>query len=94
MDRLFFVKNPEGQYRTKYEPAVYAEILLENLNGFAFLAQIRFSTSPDINELTLESAQWLTDRSFYVASDQNSKRLFFHSMVNEFQQWSISKPWD
>jgi hypothetical protein len=88
-DRLCFVRNTEGRYSVEYKDPVDGNTLLEDLNGFAFLALIRFATPPSATVKTPDS-----NNAFYLATDQEGKYLVFHSTDNELQLWSVSKPWD
>jgi hypothetical protein len=89
IDRLFFVKSPEGQYNLKYQDAISENTLLEELNDFTFLVLIQFfvpvSTSGEMQ---------YSNGMFFIASSQESKSLLFHSFYNELQQWGVGKSWD
>jgi hypothetical protein len=93
LERLFFVRNPEGRYGIEYKEPVHVTTRLKDLNGFTFLALIRFSTATGANQVPSDSNRWGND-IFYICADQENKLLLFHSVYNELQQWGITKPWD
>lgn len=89
IDRLFFVKSPEGQYSLKYQDTVNENTLLEELHDFTFLVLIQFSVPVSALGRTQGS-----DGVFFIASDQESKSLLFHSFYSELQVWGVGKSWD
>ncbi len=89
IDRLFFVESPAGQYSLKYQDSINENTLLEELTDFTFLVLIRFSVPAGTAGGTSD-----LDGVFFIASDQESKSLVFHSFFSELQLWGVGKAWD
>jgi hypothetical protein len=89
IDRLFFVKNPEGQYSLRYQDSINENTLLEERKDFTFLVLIRFSAPAGTAEGTSD-----LDGVFLIASDHERKSLLFHSFFSELQLWGVGKAWD
>jgi hypothetical protein len=73
----------------KYQDSINENTLLEELNDFAFLVLIQFSVPASATGGTGDS-----NGVFFIASDQESKSLLFHSFYGELQVWGVGKSWD
>jgi hypothetical protein len=89
--RFFFVRYPDGTYRTEYYGSVRPESVLEMLEDNAILLTVALDA---VEAGTSASDPPCTDRTFLIRSDRENAGLYFHSTVSELELWTVEKQWD
>lgn len=84
-ERMYFVREPRGNYSIEYLQSFDQNTILENLDFLEILLSIYFGEEINIGGFGV---------GFLIRNNNEGKGLFFHSHVSELELWDVNKSWD